>query len=139
MAMAQTYDWAFTQPSRTLLVQSRNLQDGACIFSTQLRLERSPAPFTRATLLWMLFWAYPVLTWRVQWWIHVEAFRLWFRGVQRKYARIHPYANACVSRPPLTLSPTACSLGNLTCPSPPQLCPTRPGPQMPSSTQCTRL
>ena len=33
------------------------------------------------TLLWMLLWAYPVLTWRVQWWIHREAFALWWKGV----------------------------------------------------------
>ena len=81
MELAQVYDWSFATPGRSLLVQSQNLQDGALMLSTQLRLERSPSPFSRSTLLWMLLWAYPVLTWRVQWWIHVEAFRLFLKGV----------------------------------------------------------
>jgi hypothetical protein len=82
MALAQTYDWVFTEPGRTLLVQSQNLgAEGERMFTAQLRLERSEKPFSRATLLWMLLWAYPVLTWRVQWWIHREAFALWWKGV----------------------------------------------------------
>jgi hypothetical protein len=82
MEMAQKYDWTFTFPSETLLIQSRQtLSDNTLMFTTQLRLERTKKPVTRLTLLWMLFWAYPILTWRIQFWIHVEAIAVWAKGI----------------------------------------------------------
>ena len=75
----RSYDWRFSQPNgRTLLVQSANWKDGERVFTTQLMLER--APLTRAGLAYMLFCAFPLLTFRIQWWIHYEAFRLWWKG-----------------------------------------------------------
>ena len=84
--MDHTYDWRFSQPPKltdgdgTLLVQSRNLKDGACVFSVQLMLDRVLP--TRARLCYLLLFAFPFLTFRIQWWIHVEAFRLVGKGAQ---------------------------------------------------------
>lgn len=81
MEMAQKYDWTFTLPSDTLLIQSRQTMGDTLMFTTQLRLERTKKPVTRLTLLWMLFWAYPILTWRIQLWIHIEAIAVWAKGI----------------------------------------------------------
>lgn len=82
MEMAQKYDWTFTFPTETLLIQSRQtLSDNTLMFTTQLCLERTKKPVTRMTLIWMLFWAYPILTWKIQFWIHVEAIAVWMKGV----------------------------------------------------------
>lgn len=79
--LSRSYDWRFSQPNgSTLLVQSANWKDGERVFTVQLMLER--APLTRAHLAYMLFWAFPFLTFRIQWWIHYEAFRLWWRGAE---------------------------------------------------------
>ncbi len=78
--MDHEYDWRFSQPGNgTLLVQSRNLRQGECVFSTQLMLEASPA--TRTRLAYFLFVAFPLLTLRIQFWIHYEAVRLFRKGV----------------------------------------------------------
>jgi DUF1365 family protein len=78
--MDHEYDWRFSQPGDgTLLVQSRNLHDGKCVFSTQLMLEGAPA--TRARLAFFLFIAFPLLTLRIQFLIHYEALRLFRKGV----------------------------------------------------------
>ena len=75
----RSYDWRFSQPNgRTLLVQSANWKDGERVFTTQLMLERQAT--TRAAMAFMLFCAFPLLTFRIQWWIHYEAFRLWWKG-----------------------------------------------------------
>jgi DUF1365 family protein len=88
MEMRHVYDWVFSEPGETLLVQSQNSQaaDGLRMFTTQLRLLRVPGPegtgrLTFGGLAWAVFFAFPILTWRVQAWIHVEAFRLWWKGV----------------------------------------------------------
>lgn len=62
------------------------LDDGPCIFSTSVQLDRVPGAVTRLTLLWMVLVAFPLLTQRLQLWIHVEAFKLWKKGVQ-----LHPH------------------------------------------------
>jgi DUF1365 family protein len=107
--MDHTYEWLFSQPcwqqeqqeqqeqqlgssssssstSRepTLLVQSRNLlPSGDTVLSVQLLLERKAGAASRLFWLYILFWAFPFLTFRVQIWIHVEALRLWlFKGAQ---------------------------------------------------------
>jgi len=59
---------------------------GACVFTASLQLERVPGAVTRWTLLWLLFVAAPLLTLRVQLWIHVEAARLFTKG-----ALLHPH------------------------------------------------
>jgi len=43
-------------------------------------LEREPLTFVH--LAFMIFIAFPFLTFRIQWWIHYEAFRLWWRGME---------------------------------------------------------
>ena len=79
------YDWRFSVPpppgddGTTILVQSRNLQGSEVVFSTQLVLERSRA--TRSRLAYFLCVAFPLLTLRIQVWIHVEAMRLFFKNV----------------------------------------------------------
>jgi DUF1365 family protein len=76
-----SYDWRFSQPNgSTLLVQSANWKDGERVFTTQLMLEK--CALTRASLAYMLFCAFPLLTFRIQWWIHYEAFRLWWKGTE---------------------------------------------------------
>ena len=103
--MNQDYDWIFSPFGAELRMFSRNLQlpapapgrgcpaaaaakkspprvdSGPCGFTTSLALTRSPAPVTTWTLLWLLAVAFPLLTQRVQAWIHVEAYRLWSKGV----------------------------------------------------------
>lgn len=91
MALDQWYDWIFTEPGDTLLVQSGNSEGGRRMFNTQLRLTRHR--LTLASMLWMLFWAFPFLTWRLQAWIHWEALRLWWKGVPL-YDHPDPTANA---------------------------------------------
>ena len=104
MPMDQAYDWIFSPPAEELRVFSRNLQlggrgssrlcpavaagggaprvdAGPCVFTTSLTLTRQPGPVTSWTLLWLLAVAFPLLTQRVQAWIHVEAYRLWAKGV----------------------------------------------------------
>ena len=93
MDMAQTYDWVFSEPGETLLVQSQNRSapspqtapddaDAAkpqLMLHTQLRMVRSP--LTPLSLAYLLLWAFPLLTWRVQLLIHYEAFVLWCKSV----------------------------------------------------------
>ena len=95
--MDHTYEFIFSQPSwkqqgsssssssaaPTLLVQSRNiLPSGVTALSVQLLLERRAVEASRLFWLYILFWAFPLLTFRVQIWIHVEALRLWFKGAK---------------------------------------------------------
>ena len=95
----QSYDWIFSQPAlslgdargEALVVQSQNLQRAAGsagagggaaparMLYTQLRLARQP--LTPFALAYLVLVAFPLLTFRVQWWIHVEAVRLWLKGV----------------------------------------------------------
>jgi len=101
--MDHEYDWRFSPPGDgTLLVQSRNVRAGATVFSTQLLLERAPA--TRARLAFFLLVAFPLLTFRIQWWIHVEAARLFLKG-----AALFPHPtgaqNACTRAVEAMLTP----------------------------------
>lgn len=76
-----SYDWRFSQPNGAdLLVQSANWKGGDTVFTTQLVLEREP--LTWSHLAFMLFVAFPFLTFRIQWWIHYEAVRLFLRGME---------------------------------------------------------
>lgn len=78
----QSYDWIFTEPGDTLLIQSQNIRDdGVRMFNTQTRLVRQGSELTFWQLAWAVCIAFPLLTWRLQWWIHYEAFRLWWKGV----------------------------------------------------------
>lgn len=108
----QSYTWVFGEPRETLLVQSENrgllppapattdgevaatllpqaqlpggeeVATGPLLFSTQLRLSRDPAPLTLARAAFILLVAFPLLTHRIQWYIHVEALRVWWKGGQ---------------------------------------------------------
>lgn len=112
MSIDHSYDWIFTEPAETLLIQSQNRiankpsaaaagadgtpaaspaapvavaastqpAPGTRMFNTQLRLTRLE-DVTRWTWFYLLFIAFPFLTLRIQWWIHYEAFRLWWKGV----------------------------------------------------------
>lgn len=79
MSMDHTYDWIFSTPGSTLLVQSQNIRAGERYFATQTRLVRRDV--TLSSLLYFLLVAFPALTLRIQIWIHIEAFRLWWKGV----------------------------------------------------------
>lgn len=53
---------------------------GPCVFTTQTRL-RCEGEVSIMRLLWLLLFAFPLLTLRLQWWIHAEAVRLYRKGV----------------------------------------------------------
>jgi hypothetical protein len=82
--LSHEYDWIFTEPSDTLLVQSQNVEVGNAetgpqrMLNTQLRMTRCST--TLSSLLWCAFIAYPFLTFRIQMWIHWEAAKLWVKG-----------------------------------------------------------
>lgn len=82
MSLDHTYDWIFTDPlhSNKLLVQSQNMKGTTRMFNTQLYLYKEP--LTYRNFAYMVFILFPFLTWRLQWWIHYEAFRLWYKGVE---------------------------------------------------------
>jgi hypothetical protein len=80
--MNHIYSWVFSEPGDTLLVQSQNSSpEGSALFHTQLRLVQQPS-LTWLRVAHLLLVAFPLLTYRIQWLIHVEAFRLWFKGAQ---------------------------------------------------------
>jgi DUF1365 family protein len=54
------------------------------MLNTQLRLVGQQ--LTAWRLAYLVLVAFPLLTLRVQWWIHVEAVRLWLKGVA-----LHPH------------------------------------------------
>jgi DUF1365 family protein len=90
---------AFTVTARD---EFGNVRAGATVFSTQLLLERAPA--TRARLAYLLLVAFPLLTFRIQWWIHYEAARLFVKG-----AALFPHPagaqNACTRAVEAMLTP----------------------------------
>ena len=61
-------------------MQGQNLRAGERVFSIQMLLERRAEKPTRRYLAYLLFWAFPFLTHRVQLWIHWEALKLWIKG-----------------------------------------------------------
>ena len=65
-----------------LLAPDGEATAGPLLFSTQLRLSRDPAPLTLARAAFLLLIAFPLLTHRIQWYIHVEALRVWWKGGQ---------------------------------------------------------
>lgn len=83
MALNHRYEWIFTPPGETLLVQSQNTslgEGGERMLNTQLRLTRvDGGSDSWATWLYLLLVAFPFLTMRIQWWIHWEAFRVWWK------------------------------------------------------------
>jgi hypothetical protein len=79
MPMDQEYEWIFSEPADTMLVQNMNMAGRNSVFVSQLRLSKQALSLVQ--LLYLLFVAFPLLTHRIQLWIHVEAFRLWWKGV----------------------------------------------------------
>lgn len=113
MGMDQAYTWVLGEPGETLLIQSENRAaapapsggsgspPGELLFSTQLRLVRAAATAPQGSepqlTLWqaayLLLFAFPLLTHRIQWLIHVEALRVWWKGGQL-YPHPHGSTNA---------------------------------------------
>ena len=78
MGMDQTYLLDATAPGEDLRLTLRSEEDGRVVFAADLDLARRPAD--RAGLGRVL-WRYPLMTLRVSLAIHVQALRLWRKGV----------------------------------------------------------
>ena len=88
MAMDQRYDWRFTPPGKSLVVQMENFEAGARIFDATLTLERKA--ISRASLARVLM-VYPLLTVQVVAGIYWQALKLWIKGAP---VHAHPAAAA---------------------------------------------
>lgn len=86
MGMDQAYRLEATAPGEDLRLTLRSEEGGAVVFAADLDLSRRPAD--RAGLGHVL-WRYPLMTLRVSLAIHLQALRLWRKGVpfQRHPAR----------------------------------------------------
>ena len=78
MGMDQTYRLEATAPGEALRLTLRSEEDGRPLFVADLDLARRPAD--RAGLGHVL-WRYPLMTLRVSVAIHLQALRLWRKGV----------------------------------------------------------
>jgi DUF1365 family protein len=78
MGMDQTYLLDATAPAEGLRLTLRTEEDGAVVFTADLDLARRPADRTG---LGHVLWRYPLMTLRVSLAIHVQALRLWRKGV----------------------------------------------------------
>lgn len=59
-------------------LQSRNLREGKPVFTARLHLDRTP--LTRSALAYFALLWFPLLTLKIQWLIHWEALKLWWKG-----------------------------------------------------------
>jgi uncharacterized protein len=84
MGMGQRYRLEASAPDEDLQLHVANEEDGRTVFVADLDLERRPAD--RAGLARVL-WRHPLMTLRVSLAIHIQALRLWRKGVP--YVR-HP-------------------------------------------------
>lgn len=78
MGMDQTYRLEATAPEEGLRLTLHSEEDGEVVFAADLDLTRRPAD--RAGLGHVL-WRYPLMTVRVSLAIHVQALRLWRKGI----------------------------------------------------------
>ncbi|MGE3176968.1 MAG: DUF1365 domain-containing protein [Vicinamibacterales bacterium] len=78
MPAEMEYRFAFTRPGARLVAHMDTRHAGATTFDATLSLERRP---WTARELRRLLWRYPVMTAAVTAGIHVEALRLWWKGV----------------------------------------------------------
>ncbi len=75
--MDHMYDWVFSSPEDKLSVFMKNYKDGERVFDATLNLKRSI--LNKRSLFFSVF-KYPLMTIRVVFWIHLQAFFLWLRG-----------------------------------------------------------
>ena len=80
MEMHYQYTFAFGAPGKTVAVQSQmhNSNTGKLAFTASFDMVRMD--MTPMSLLFVLLW-YPLHTRLIQLWIHVEAAKLWWKGV----------------------------------------------------------
>ena len=75
--MDHMYDWVFSSPMDKLNVFMKNYKDGEKVFDATLNLKRNI--LNRRSLFFSVF-KYPLMTIKVVFWIHLQAFFLWLRG-----------------------------------------------------------
>lgn len=92
--MQQTYRWLFREPGSSISVHMANREDGRVCFDATLTLQRRPM-----TGRWQqrLLLRYPLLTVMIMARIHLQALRLWWKGV--------PFFRHPNKRPATSLSP----------------------------------
>jgi len=78
LEMNCAYDWTFTEPAESLVVQSKSLQGGEPIFDSTLKLD---ALEWTARNLHRILLRYPWTTMKVIAGIHWQAVKLWAKGV----------------------------------------------------------
>jgi DUF1365 family protein len=96
MGMAQDYAWAFNAPGDRLGVHMENHEDGALLFTADLTLIRQPA--TAANLARAIT-LQPLMTVQVIANIHIQAARLWWKGVP-SFTRPQPHSQPDAQPPP---------------------------------------
>jgi DUF1365 family protein len=90
MDMNVTYDWLLTEPADNLVVRINNKVNTESFFNATLVLRRQE--ITGPALARVLV-AYPLMTLKVIWGIHWQAFQLWLKGCP---VQTHPAKQATI-------------------------------------------
>jgi DUF1365 family protein len=75
--MDHIYEWVFSSPQESLNVFMKNFKDGDHVFDVTLNMRRMQ--MNKNNLLMSVF-RFPFMTIKVVFWIHFQAFVLWFKG-----------------------------------------------------------